>query len=224
MTTWACARLVNQCSFRHSSRKRPLNDSMYAFCVGLPGSISRSVTPRVVRPRQHGAPAELQAVVRPQHLRQAARDRERVEDARHRQAAERPRRHHRHGFGRGVVDDRQALQHAAFGRAIEDEVRRPHLVRRLRPGQRLTIGQRHLLAAPAPDLQTRLGVEPIDPLVIDRAGLPGAASDRSCRRRTDDGDAPTRRCDRAGRDRDPAAARTAARRRSCARRSTRAAR
>ncbi len=37
---------MNHCSFRHSSRKRPLNDSMYAFCVGLPGSISRSVTPQ----------------------------------------------------------------------------------------------------------------------------------------------------------------------------------
>lgn len=47
MTACACGRLVNQCSFRHSSRKRPLNDSMYAFCVGLPGSISRSVTPLV---------------------------------------------------------------------------------------------------------------------------------------------------------------------------------
>ena len=33
MTTWACARLVNQRSLRHSSRRRPLNDSMYAFCV-----------------------------------------------------------------------------------------------------------------------------------------------------------------------------------------------
>ncbi len=46
MTACACARLVNQCSFRYSSRKRPLNDSIYAFCVGLPGLISRSVTPR----------------------------------------------------------------------------------------------------------------------------------------------------------------------------------
>ena len=90
-----------------------------------------------------------------------------IEDARHRQAAERARRHHGHGFRRGVVDDRQALQHAAFGRAIEDEVRRPHLVRRLRPGQRLAIRQRHLLPPPAPDLQPRLRVEPIDPLVID---------------------------------------------------------
>ena len=224
MTTWACARLVNQCSFRHSSRKRPLNDSMYAFCVGLPGSISRSVTPRacaqvsIARP-QNSKPLSVRSTCgRPRVTASASSTRVTG------RPPERPRRHDGHGFGGRVVDDRQTLQHAAFGGAIEDEVRRPHLVRRLRPGQRLPIGQRHLLAAPAPDLQPRLRVEPIDPLVIDRAGLPGAASGRSCRRRTGGGGAPTRRCDRAGRDRDPAAARTAAPRRSCARPSTPAAR
>ena len=30
---------LNSFSLRHSSRKRPLNDSIYAFCVGLPGSM-----------------------------------------------------------------------------------------------------------------------------------------------------------------------------------------
>jgi hypothetical protein len=67
MTTSAWATLVNQCSFRHSSRKRPLNDSIYAFCVGLPGSISRSVTPRVcaqvsiVRP-QNSKPLSVRSI------------------------------------------------------------------------------------------------------------------------------------------------------------------
>ena len=32
---WAIVR--NQCSFRHSSRKRPLKLSMYAFSIGFPG-------------------------------------------------------------------------------------------------------------------------------------------------------------------------------------------
>lgn len=36
MTTRACARLENQSSFKHSSWNRPLNDSISAFCVGLP--------------------------------------------------------------------------------------------------------------------------------------------------------------------------------------------
>ena len=40
-----------------------------------------------------------------------------------------------------------------MGRALEHEVGRPHLVRRLGPGQRLTISQRYLLAAPASDLR-----------------------------------------------------------------------
>jgi hypothetical protein len=35
----ASARLPNQCSFRHSSRKRLLKLSMKAFWTGLPGSM-----------------------------------------------------------------------------------------------------------------------------------------------------------------------------------------
>ena len=40
----ACARLMNQCSLRHSSRNLPLKLSMYAFSFGLPGRIE--VAPR----------------------------------------------------------------------------------------------------------------------------------------------------------------------------------
>jgi len=43
---WASARLKNQCAFRHSARKRPLNASMNALSVGLPGREKSSVTPR----------------------------------------------------------------------------------------------------------------------------------------------------------------------------------
>lgn len=46
ITTLAFDRLANQCSFMHSSRKRPLNDSIFAFWFGLPGSIRNNVTPR----------------------------------------------------------------------------------------------------------------------------------------------------------------------------------
>ena len=60
------------------------------------------------------------------------------------------------------------LDTGQFCRAIEDEVRRPHLVRRLGAYQRLPIGQRHLLAAAAPHLEPRLGVETIDAFVIGR--------------------------------------------------------
>jgi hypothetical protein len=45
ITARACSRLVNQCSFRHSSRSRPLNDSTYAFRFGLPGWMGRRVMP-----------------------------------------------------------------------------------------------------------------------------------------------------------------------------------
>ena len=50
MTACAWARLVNQCSFRHSSRNRPLKDSSYAFCVGLPGSNQPQRDAALVRP------------------------------------------------------------------------------------------------------------------------------------------------------------------------------
>jgi len=73
----------------------------------------------------------------------------------------------KHGFS----DASYFLWRSKFGRAVEHEVGRPHLVRRLGPGQGLPIGQRHLLAAPAPDLQPRLCAEPIDTLVIDAPTL-----------------------------------------------------
>jgi hypothetical protein len=67
-------------------------------------------------------------------------------------AAECPRGHHGDGFRRRVVHDSQALQHPPFGGAIEDEVGRPDVVRSVRPGERLSVGQRHFLAATPPDL------------------------------------------------------------------------
>ena len=44
--SWASARDRNQCALRHSARKRPLNASMKALSVGLPGFEKSSVTPR----------------------------------------------------------------------------------------------------------------------------------------------------------------------------------
>ena len=38
-STRAWARLQNSCSFRHSSRRRALNDSPKAVCQGLPGAM-----------------------------------------------------------------------------------------------------------------------------------------------------------------------------------------
>jgi hypothetical protein len=38
MTDVASARLTNECSFRHSSRKLPLKLSMYAFSIGFPAA------------------------------------------------------------------------------------------------------------------------------------------------------------------------------------------
>ena len=85
----------------------------------------------------------------------------------------RARRDDRHRLGRRVVDYRQALHGAPLGRAVEDEVRRPDLVRGRRPHQRLTVGDRDLLASTPAYLQARLRVQALDALVVDPfAGLP----------------------------------------------------
>jgi hypothetical protein len=64
----------------------------------------------------------------PQHLRQAARDREIIEDARHRQAAECPRGHDGHRFGGGIVGDGQTVQHppSADGECIRRTLGETH--------------------------------------------------------------------------------------------------
>jgi hypothetical protein len=41
MIRLADARPLNRDSFRHSSRSRPLNDSIKAFCICLPGDVTR---------------------------------------------------------------------------------------------------------------------------------------------------------------------------------------
>ena len=46
MVTCASASVQNHVSFRHSPRRRPLNDSANAFCTGLPGWMNSSRTPR----------------------------------------------------------------------------------------------------------------------------------------------------------------------------------
>jgi hypothetical protein len=80
----------------------------------------------LVRPGEHRAPTELGAVVGAQNVRQSPGRHELLQDARDGEATERPRRHNRDGVGRGVVHNRQALQHPALRRAIEDEVGGPH--------------------------------------------------------------------------------------------------
>lgn len=122
---------------------------MQAFRVGLPGSDQSKDHAAGVRPRQHPAPAEVRPVVGPQNLGPPARDHQHVEHARHREAAQGPRRHDGYRLGDRVVDNRPTFQHAAFGGAVEDGIGRPDLIGRLGPHERLPLSQWHLLAPPA---------------------------------------------------------------------------
>jgi hypothetical protein len=66
-----------------------------------------------------------------------------------------------------VIDHRQVLDAASFGRAVKDKVHRPHLVGCHRALQRVALGQRDLLALALFDLQARLSVQAVNTLVVD---------------------------------------------------------
>jgi hypothetical protein len=68
------------------------------------------------------------------------------------------------GWGTAVVSDGQAFQHAAFRRPIEHEVRRPDFIRRDGSERRRAVGDRHLLPAPAFQLEPRLRIQPVNAL------------------------------------------------------------
>ena len=104
----------------------------------------------------------------PQDTRQAALERESIKHAGDRQPTERAGRHNGHRFGGRVIDDRQALHHPSIGRAVEDEVGRPDLVRRLGAYQGLAVRHRDLLASPPTYLQPGLGIQALHPLVVDQ--------------------------------------------------------
>lgn len=74
MIRLAAASEGNRCSFRHSSRKRPLNDPTKPFCCGLPGAMC-NVMPLdagVLAPGEHGMTGQFGAVVADHHARQPA--------------------------------------------------------------------------------------------------------------------------------------------------------
>jgi len=95
------------------------------FDIGVLIRLARLDQPQgkstLVRPCQQRAPAELRAVVGAQDLREPARGGQLLEHARDRQSAEGASRHDRYGLGGGIIDDGQALQLPALGRAIESK-------------------------------------------------------------------------------------------------------
>lgn len=72
-----------------------------------------------LRPGQHGASAELLAIVSAYHVRQTAGVCKPAENPRERVSADGSFRHDRDRFVRGVIDDRQTLDHPPIGAAVE---------------------------------------------------------------------------------------------------------
>ncbi len=125
----------------------------------------------LVRPGEHGATTEFGAVVRTQDLRQAAALRQVIEHAGNGEPAEGASRHDGHGLVGRVIHHRPALYDAPVGRAIEDDVGGPDLVAPLRTKQGLPVDDGDLLPAAPFHLETSLGIQPVDPLVIDDVAL-----------------------------------------------------
>ncbi len=65
MSTWASRRLSNSQALRNSSRRRPLNDSIQAFCPSEPGSMN---TAHAVEPAQSATAAAMSSESHPPSL------------------------------------------------------------------------------------------------------------------------------------------------------------
>ena len=75
LRSWPCASAidVNWWTFRHSSRSRPLNDSMKAFSTGLPGPDEVELHAALIRPVFERPRHELGAVIDGDRARRRAR-------------------------------------------------------------------------------------------------------------------------------------------------------
>ena len=122
--------------------------------------------PAFMRPGQHGSAAELLGIIRAQHPREATDKRKAVECPGHRSSPEGASGDDGNRFGRGIIDNRQTLDHASIGRSVEHEVGGPHVVGCLRAHQGLSTGDRDLLPSSASDLQLGFGVQPLDAFAV----------------------------------------------------------
>lgn len=81
----------------------------------------------------------------------------------------------------GIIDNGQALDDTPLCRPLAHEVHRPDLFGRHMSRQRVTVCHRHFLALTPANLQTRLGIEPVHPLVIDlHAVMPQLQVNHAC--------------------------------------------
>lgn len=145
----------------------PIERFDISVLIGLAGLDEEELNTTGMRPGEHGAAAELLAVIGPDRFGQTACCRQLVEDTRQMQAAYRALRHNGDGLMRGIIDYGQILDDTSLCRPVEHEVHRPDLIGDERACQRVTVCHWHLPALTPANLQTRLGIESIHALVID---------------------------------------------------------
>lgn len=124
-----------------------------------------------MRPGEHGAAAEFLAIIGLDGFGQATCLRQLVEDARQMQTSHRTFRNNGHSLIRGIIDHGQILDDTPLCRSVEHKVHRPDLIGRQRTSQWVTVCHGDFLALAPADLQARLGIKPVQPLVIDLYAL-----------------------------------------------------
>ena len=171
MISRACRISLNQCSFRHSSRKRPLKLSINPFCVGLPGWIKRNSTP-CSKAHCSSAAGKFKALIGSYRCRIATKQRNAVQNTCHLNACNPECRGDRQALLREIIHAGPALHPAAAGKLIHDKIHRPCQVRRIRAKKRKPFSRQPLTAPPAFYTQTVKVIDAVNPLVVDVKALP----------------------------------------------------
>ncbi len=174
------ARPLNRCSFRHSSRKPPveaLHEPVLLRPPGRDGSATarlRSSCHRRIACEVSPVPLSLTIIAarpRSSAIRSSSRPTRTPESD---VSTTRARSTHASIAGK-VVHDRQHPKAASAVQGVRHEVERPALVRRLRQGHRRSRAQRSLPAAPLADTKLLLAIEPEQPLVVQPRCPPAPA-------------------------------------------------
>ena len=123
-------------------------------------------------PAEHDVRSELAAVVADDHAGIASARRYPVQLAGDPQARQRGVGDRGQALTGEVIDHRQNAEAPALDQRVRDEVQGPALVRPLRQGHRRAGAQSPLPAAPLPDHQPLLAIEPVELLVVQHGPLP----------------------------------------------------
>ena len=119
MIAWAWAKLVNQLLVEALIAEPAVERFDIGVLIGFARFDQAQGDTAFMRPGQHGSAAELLGIIRAQHPREATDKRKAVECPGHRSSPEGASGDDGNRFGRGIIDNRQTLDHASIGRSVD---------------------------------------------------------------------------------------------------------